>query len=300
MSKLILIILLLLNSGCGHSIVQEEKNIYTGVDVSLDDSQNLKVRIEPESSIGTYGPELENTNQYSNISKKEKSIGVIIAPANYRSVLALDLLKCFQINDLKVNLISGAGFGALLAAMYAQKISSEEIRWKVTNKINEMKETKNLSRDWTKEWSKFIETNINEQKIVSSDISLWLPEVKGESVKYKSSNKVKKELVKNLNPEGKNYTLNYNILSSDILNKLPVDRVVVLDSMSQKMIFNNPNELLIGVYGKIFSFTENESSNETKVVQINVKALGALDDITQRIHLNELKGLCNQVLEAIN
>lgn len=270
-----------------------------GVDVNLVKNTSTDVKLDLKSNIGKYGPDFESESSYISNNDQKKSVGILISPAHYKSVLALDLLKCFQINDIKINLISGAGFGSLLAALYAQNDSSEEIRWKLINKTTELVKVQNFSKDWVKEWEIFIDQNINEEAIINSNVSLWIPDIIKGNVIYKASKDIKEQLKNNLNPQNKKYTLNYNLFSEEKLSELPVDRVLIVNTLGEKITFIKPNEMMIGIYGKVHSFSEQSSEVNSKIKVINIEENGALDDASLRIHMNHLKPICNQVLDAL-
>lgn len=299
MNNFFTIIFFLLLVGCSNKKVKEKENIYTGVDVNLAKNNSTDVKLDLKSNIGTYGPDFESESNYKSNDNQKKSIGILITPSHYKSVLALDLLKCFQINDIKINLISGAGFGSLLAALYAQNDSSEEIRWKIINKTTELLKINNFSKDWVKEWERFIDKNINEEAIINSSVSLWIPDIIKGKVVYRASKNIKEQLKNNLNPQSKKYTLNYNLFNEDKLSKLPVDRVLVVNTLGEKITFLKPNEMMIGIYGKVHSFSEQSERIGSKIRVINIEEIGALDDASLRIHMNHLKPICNQVLDAL-
>ncbi len=292
-----LIIISLLMVSCSRTYVESESTI-SAVSLELTSTRTDKVDLELKSNIGAYGPDTEAT-QYISQVKTHKSISVVFTPSLYMSLVAVDTMKCFEMNDIKINLISGIGFASVLAALYASGDSPEEIRWKIFNAIRSEK-LEPFSKEWTKRWEEFIRKNIDENKIKQSNITLWLPKKDEGVIKYQTSRKIVNDVIDNINAHRKEFVLDENFYTDEELKKFPTDNVIIINTLPRVLNFNKPTEFLIGQYGKIYSFLYKEDIAEEKIKVININSTGAIDDPLTRLEIDQLKTYCSQVLKVLD
>ncbi|EQC43356.1 hypothetical protein [Bacteriovorax sp. Seq25_V] len=293
----VLIVSLLFLFSCSRQGVESESTI-SAVSLDLTNERTDKVDLELKSNIGAYGPDTENV-QYLNQARSKKSISVIITPSLYMSLVGVDTLKCFEMNDIKINLVAGVGFASVLAALYAEGNSPEEIRWKIFNKIRS-ENLEPFTKEWFKSWENFLDKHINENKIKSSNITLWLPKKNDRTINYQTSRTIVKDVKNNINANSSEFVLDENFFTAEELKKFPTDNVIIINTLPKVLNFKQPTEFLIGQYGKIYSFLYREEIANEKIKVININSTGAIDDPLTRLEINQLKAYCSQVLKVLD
>lgn len=295
-SSLIFLITLIIVS-CTTTKTKETQG-FASVELSFDQVTENSAIIDPQDQVGAYGPVFDEDEIIQNGQNTSKTFGVLIAPSLYKSLDAVDVLKCFEKMDRQVRLISGAGFSAIIAALFAQGDSPEQIKWKIYRELRKEKFTP-YSKEWNREWNKFIDKNISSKRLKTSSKSLWLPEYDKEEgrVRYTSKGDFQAILKQGLNINSYDTPLKKNFLSREGLIGLPVDRLVVINSLSDKLQFKSPDGYLLGLYGKIYSTLKNVDNSN--ILMINIKTDGTLDAANIATTRRELSPICSQLEEVL-
>lgn len=293
MNKLICFILILLSSCAGPNA---NKIDFASVELSVE-KNNQNVSLDSDDPVGEYGP--SHDSQYSDkVKSSKKSIALVVLPSMYSSLLALDIIKCLELNDVNLNIIAGLGFSSLLSSLYVQGLSTEEIRWKVQNHLkNENNEI--YSRQWLSNWQGFLNREINQNKIIESNKSLWTLSRKGNDYKFQVAKQVKNVISNNINLNSSHFLFNRKFIDQQTLQQIPADIVIVLNTLPNRLVMKKPNESLIGTFGKIHSFIYNQQIDNEKIKIVNIDKKNALDDYLVRLEFSELNNACSKVLDQI-
>jgi len=288
---------LLVFSSCT-TLDSNSDNGFASVDLNFNKFEESSAVIDPKDNVGTYGPIKDVGITSSRSGDRPKSLGVIIGPSLYKSIEAVDVLKCFEKLDRKVNLISGVGYSLIVAGLYAQGDSPEQIKWKLYKELRN-KKLKPFSRKWLDKWTSFINKNVNKKKLLVSSRSLWIPEFnKSEGlVNYTSKGNLLNKIIRNLDQSDQSLPLKKNFLSNTSMKKLPVERVVIINTLSDRIELGNDDDYLLGLYGKIYSTLKRVDNSN--ILMININTNGALDSKEIASNRRDLLPICTQLEEVL-
>ena len=91
-------------SSCANTQNQSSTG-FASVDLNFSKIEESSAVINPKDRVGSYGPVMDGDQSDGNSAENTKSLGVIITPSLYKSIEAVDVLKCFEKLDQKVNLL---------------------------------------------------------------------------------------------------------------------------------------------------------------------------------------------------
>jgi hypothetical protein len=270
---------------------------FASVDLNFNEIHDHSTVLNPKDQVGSYGPVMDEDS--STVATKDKqSLGIVLGPSLYKSIEAIDVLKCFEKLDKKVNTVSGVGFSLIVASLYAQGDSPEQIKWKLFKHLRENK-YKPYSARWLNSWSIFVNKNISKKRLLVSNRSLWVPAFDTEmnTIVYSPKGDLKTKIKQNIDHKNMNLPLKKNFLSEASLKNLPVDRIVIINSLSDNIELNNSDGYLYGLYGKIHSVLKN--ANNSNIVMININTEGALDNHKLSSRQRNLVPICSQLEEVL-
>ena len=260
------------------------------VDVGLINEKEVP-DIDPKSKVGNYGP---SGNVQRVEETKKNSLGVLIGPGLYGSLKALDILSCLERSEVKVQLISGIGFSSVVASLYAMNISLERIKWLLTNQMNSLKDTDIFSEDWTNSWLKFLSKNIDLKSIKLSDKSLWFAQV-NDGLKFASKYEMSKEWEKNIMISSKNFLLKKKLSYEKAIDELPVDKILLLNFLSEINSDENLSEFAKGLYRKTYSYIPKESNDKILLLNLNQDKISDFGSV----QVNQLSTVCSDLRSKI-
>ncbi len=292
-----LLAFIFLFSACSTHNKSSESQFAT-VDLHLDIENDESPILNTKNQVGRYGPTTDQNN--ANISKKDRKVlGLFLGPSLYKSIDSIDVLKCFEKLDKKVNIISGTGFSSIVAGLYAQGDSPETIKWKIFKTLRKSKGTKPYSEEWINVWSQFIEKNISLRSLKKSEKSLWMPKFDNgaSEVIYSSKGDLLSSIKENININEASFPMKKNFLYKSSLDSMPVDRLIVINTIPDDFTLKQSDGLLLGMYGKIISKFKKITNN--KVLVINVKTDGPLDSERIISRKRNIVPFCNQLEEVL-
>ena len=225
---------------------------------------------------------------------KKNSLGVLIGPGLYGSLKALDILSCLERSEVKVQLISGIGFSSVVASLYAMNISLERIKWLLTNQMNSLKDTDIFSEDWTNSWLKFLSKNIDLKSIKLSDKSLWFAQV-NDGLKFASKYEMSKEWEKNIMISSKNFLLKKKLSYEKAIDELPVDKILLLNFLSEINSDENLSEFAKGLYRKTYSYIPKKSNDKILLLNLNQDKISDF----RSVQVNQLSTVCSDLRSKI-
>ncbi|MAE57439.1 MAG: hypothetical protein CME69_01080 [Halobacteriovorax sp.] len=260
------------------------------VDVGLINEKEVP-DIDPKSKVGNYGP---SGNVQRVEETKKNSLGVLIGPGLYGSLKALDILSCLERSEVKVQLISGIGFSSVVASLYAMNISLERIKWLLTNQMNSLKDTDIFSEEWTNSWLKFLSKNIDLKSIKLSDKSLWFAQV-NDDLKFASKYEMSEEWEKNIMISSKNFLLKKKLSYEKAIDELPVDKILLLNFLSEINSDENLSEFAKGLYRKTYSYIPKESNDKILLLNLNQDKISDFGSV----QVNQLSTVCSDLRSKI-
>ncbi|OFZ21692.1 MAG: hypothetical protein A2202_08740 [Bdellovibrionales bacterium RIFOXYA1_FULL_36_14] len=146
-------------------------------DVSdLNHSEESKIHITESDLQNRQGPIVEGVNEnFDEVKRRKKSVGLILGPGLNRTILYASMFAVFEKKSVPIHYIAGIGYGAIVASMYASKMSSSKIEWCFYNFFNKIKGKKPFSKAWNAAVKEHLLTQINGKNIEDFDKVLVLP-----------------------------------------------------------------------------------------------------------------------------
>lgn len=193
---------------------------------------------------------------------KRLRIGLSFGPGIYRTINYVSFLKILERQNLSPDIITGTGFGAIVAAMYATGMTPEVIEWNFYKYFKEMSKNKLYDSDWIHEidealLKKIKATNIQDTK---RKFFITLYDHKTKKTYYFDKGNIRDLLLLNLklsnnvteSKNGQKYTTAFEgeVFNARLLRQLGSEFTIAVDSLGTKFDFESTNEFLIGVYGR--------------------------------------------------
>ncbi|MBY0416322.1 MAG: patatin-like phospholipase family protein, partial [Bdellovibrionales bacterium] len=97
-----------------------------------------------------YNPIEESGSLGASVSRKLK-VGLSLGPGLYRTINYVSLLKYLERQNLAPQVITGTGFGAIVAAMYASGMTPEVIEWNFYRYFKEKSKYRPYESEWLEE-----------------------------------------------------------------------------------------------------------------------------------------------------
>lgn len=268
------------------------------LDLSFDPSKGEApvsiVAQEKTVRIGDRGGDVylnsEQRDYYTRVDNRKLRIGLSFGPGIYRTINYVSFLKIMEKKNLFPSVITGTGFGAIVAAMYAAGMTPEAIEWIFYKYFKEKAKNKLYDPDWIAEvdnaFLKKIKTiNIQETKI---KFIITLYDRKTNKTYYFDKGNIRDLLLLNLKLSG-NFTesdkserysaaFEKEVFNSPLLRRLGAEFTIAVDSIGTKFYFENTNEFLIGIYGSIAGRILKEKKNFDYSVTLPLSSV-SLDSI---------------------
>lgn len=252
--------------------IPEKKNHRpSGVDLAFSEPLDTNApQIAPNEEtirLGEHGGDIfvhEEKKMDEDLGKKRKKIrfGLSLGPGLYRTINYVSLLRYLEKENLAPGVITGTGFGAIIAAMYASGMTPEVIEWNFYKYFKEKKNTALYTEDWLEEVDTlllevFRNKNLRDTK---KKMYITLYNEKTKKTHYFDKGNIHSLLLMNLKL-GRNETSSRDknkysaafedeIFNAKLMRRHGVDFAIGADVLGDKFDFLNSNEFLIGVYGK--------------------------------------------------
>ncbi|MDD4974477.1 MAG: patatin-like phospholipase family protein [Bacteriovorax sp.] len=209
--------------------------------------------IYANSDLGTVSGHVEN---------KKLRIGLSLGPGIYRTINYVSLLKILERQNLAPDIITGTGFGAIVAAMYATGMTPEVIEWNFYKYFKEKKKNKPYEKDWINEidemfLTKFKNINIQDTK---KKFFITLYDHNTKKTYYFDKGNIRDLLLLNLrlsnnfkeSKSSQKYSTAFEkeVFNARLLRQLGAEFTIAVDVLGARFDFETTNEFLIGVYGR--------------------------------------------------
>jgi hypothetical protein len=248
-----------------------EKSNPDQLDLTFDPLNKEKplavVPLEETVRVGDHGGDTFSNSDLREtqvrVENRKLRIGLSLGPGMYRTINYVSLLKILERQNLTPSVITGTGFGAIVAAMYATGMTPESIEWSFYKYFKEKNKNKLYDSDWVSEidetfLTKFKSMNIQETK---RKFFITLYDHTTRKTYYFDKGNIRTLLLLNLKLSsnldesngGQKYSAAFEkeVFNARLLRQVGAEFTISVDSLGTKFDFENSNEFLIGIYGKI-------------------------------------------------
>ncbi len=231
------------NSGATPQLIPNEETVRLG-------DRGGDVFVPVEDSIG------------QGVSRKLR-MGLSLGPGLYRAINYVSVLKFLERQNLSPQVITGTGFGAIVAAMYASGMTPEVIEWNFYRYFKEKRKYRPYDSEWLEEIDTLLLEKLKNKNIqdTSKKFYITLYSSKTKKTYYFDKGNIRDLLLMNLklsnsvntSKKGNQYTAAFEneVFNARLMKKLGVDFAIGADILGSKFDFEDSNEFLIGVYGRV-------------------------------------------------
>jgi hypothetical protein len=240
------------------------------VDLSLPDGEvagEVSPTLTPSEETVRLGDRGGDTYTHSDseagpASSKRLRIGLSLGPGLYRTINFVSVLKSLERQNLAPQVITGTGFGAIVAAMYANGMTPEIIEWHFYRYFKEKNNYRLYSEEWVEDIDQYLLEKLKNKKIEDSSKKFYMTlfDVKTKKTYYFDKGNIRNLLLMNLRltnsikskDKGTQYTAAFEneVFNANLMKRLGVDFSIGADVLGAKFDFEDSNEFLIGVYGR--------------------------------------------------
>lgn len=266
------------------------------VDLKMDESSEKQISVAPTEEtvrIGERGGDIFAGNTVTGSSTRENKklrIGLNLGPGIYRTINYVSFLKILERQNLAPEIITGTGFGAIVAAMYASGMTPEAIEWNFYKYFKEKKRSRPYEQDWINEideilLSRFKTLNVQEMK---KKLVITLYDHQTQKTYYFDKGNIRDLLLLNLklsssakeSKTGARYSTAFEkeVFNARLLKQLGAEFTIAADVLGTRFDFEVTNEFLIGVYGGIAGRIQKERKDFDYSVTLPLKSMN-LDSI---------------------
>lgn len=278
---LIYFILILMSACSGIQQIQSKPSTGTGViqkiparvDLELPDENGFENGATPQLipneetvRLGERGGDIftpveDSTTIGQGISKKLR-IGISLGPGLYRTINYVSLLKYLERQNLGPQVITGTGFGAIVAAMYACGMTPEVIEWNFYRYFKEKRDYRPYESEWLEEVDNLLLETFKNKTLESTTKRFYITLYSSKTKKtyYFDKGNIRDLLILNLKLSNSvdprkavlQYTtaFEHEVFNAALMKRLGVDFTIGADVLGANFDFQNSNEYLIGIFGK--------------------------------------------------
>lgn len=190
-------------------------------------------------------------------------IGLSLGPGLYRSINYVSLLKYLERQNLSPQIVTGTGFGAVVAAMYASGMTPEVIEWNFYRYFKEKRKYRPYDAEWLEEIDTLLLDKLKNKNIQDTTKKLYITLYNSKTKKtyYFDKGNIRDLLLMNLKlsnsvdprKKGNQYTAAFEneVFNPGLMKRLGADFAIGADVLGSKFDFEDSNEFLIGVYGRV-------------------------------------------------
>lgn len=233
-----------LNEGATPQLIPNEETVRLG-----DRGGDIFTPVEDTATIG------------QGVSKKVR-IGLSLGPGLYRAINYVSLLKFLERQNLTPQVLTGTGFGAIVAAMYASGMTPEVIEWNFYRYFKEKRKHRPFESEWLEEIDTLLLEKLKNKNLqdTSKKFYITLYNSKTKKTYYFDKGNIRELLLLNLRlsnsidrrKKGVQYTAAFEseVFNPGLMKRLGVDFAIGADVLGSKFDFEDSNEFLIGVFGR--------------------------------------------------
>lgn len=233
-----------INGGSTPQLIPNEETVRLG-----DRGGDIFTPVEDSATIG------------QGVSKKLR-IGLSLGPGLYRTINYVSLLKFLERQNLNPQVITGTGFGAIVAAMYASGMTPEVIEWNFYRYFKEKRKYRPYESEWLEEVDSLLLDKLKNKTIQDTPKKFYITLYNSKTKKtyYFDKGNIRELLLLNLKlsnsvdhrKPGMQYTTAFEneVFNAGLMKRLGVDFAIGADVLGSKFDFEDSNEFLIGVFGR--------------------------------------------------
>lgn len=233
-----------LNGGSTPQLIPNEETVRLG-----DRGGDVFTPVEDSATIG------------QGVSKKLR-IGLSLGPGLYRTLNYVSLLKFLERQNLNPQVVTGTGFGAIVAAMYASGMTPEVIEWNFYRYFKEKRKYRPFETEWLEEVDNLLLDKLKNKTIQDTTKKFYITLYNSKTKKtyYFDKGNMRELLLLNLKlsnsvdlrKSGTQYTAAFEneVFNAGLMKRLGVDFTIGADVLGSKFDFEDSNEFLIGVFGR--------------------------------------------------
>ncbi len=241
--------------------------IYQSVDLDINDKKNIP-DVNPTNKVGEFGPGNDSAAAVTNAENRQKVVGVFFGPGLYQTIESLTVLECFERLDLPVHVVSGVGMSSLIALLYAQGMSLQNIEWQIFKSLRENK-YKPYSEKWLEQWRHFFAKNIDLKKIKLSNRTALIPSLIGDNIALTNRFHIKDVFEINFNLRSRNFHLKKNLISLQLDKGNLVDKLIYVNFLRPSNFQSRENEYLKGLFLKSYSLFQKAEKNGILILDLS-------------------------------
>lgn len=194
---------------------------------------------------------------------KKLRIGLSLGPGLYRAINYVSLLKFLERQNLSPQYVTGTGFGAVVAAMYASGMTPEVIEWNFYRYFKEKRNHRPYDSEWLEEVDTLLLEKLKHKNIQDTPKKFYMTLYNSKTRKtyYFDKGNIRDLLLLNLKlsnsvdlrKKGNQYTAAFEneVFNPGLMRRLGADFTIGADVLGGKFDFEESNEFLIGVYGRV-------------------------------------------------
>jgi hypothetical protein len=232
------------SNGATPQLIPNEETVRLG-----DHGGDIFTPVEDSATIG------------QDVSRKVR-IGLALGPGLYRTINYVSLLKFLERQNLTPQVLTGTGFGAIVAAMYACGMTPEVIEWNFYRYFKEKKKHRPFEDEWLEEVDNLLLEKLKGKNIQDTPKKFYITlyNIKTKKTYYFDKGNIRDLLLMNLKlsntidikKTSNQYTAAFEneVFNAGLMKRLGVEFAIGADVLGSKFDFKQSNEFLIGVYGK--------------------------------------------------
>ena len=210
-----------------------------------------------------FTPVEEGSGTIGQGSARRLRIGLSLGPGLYRAINYVSLLKFLERQNLSPQVMTGTGFGAVVAAMYASGMTPEVIEWNFYRYFKEKRKYRPYESEWLEEIDTLLLDKLKNKNIQDTNKKFYITLYNSKTKKtyYFDKGNIRDLLLLNLKlsnsidprKKGNQYTAAFEneVFNAGLMKRLGVDFAIGADVLGSKFDFEDSNEFLIGVYGRV-------------------------------------------------
>ncbi len=234
------------------------------IDGTLPSEAPVIAPVEETVRLGDRGGDTYSETVATEINQaiaRKLRVGLSLGPGLYRTINYVSLLKFLERQSLAPQLITGTGFGAIVAAMYAHGMTPEMIEWNFYRYFREKGNHRPYEEEWIEDVDRLLLEKLKSKMIQDAPKKLFLTLFNSQTKKtyYFDKGNTRELLLKNLqlshNKKSKSTSLYSAAFENEVFNpklmiRLGADFTIGADVMGSKFDFEDSSEYLVGIYGK--------------------------------------------------
>lgn len=206
------------------------------------------------------GPPIKKSSILGTPRKVTPVVALILGPGMIRTTCHISFLKAIEEAGISIHIISGIGYGAVLAASYAAGFSSQKIEWNIFNFFHSDITYNPLSKKWDNYNRNYLSKIFNKLDIGDLKLSFIIPmyDINKKEVKFFKSGNVSSLTYKSstlLHAANAIYitAINEGFFQAKEYRNMGADIVIGVDVLGDDLSLVHGNDYLAGLFGRVIS-----------------------------------------------